>query len=172
MMKILLSLFFTLFLNISAHAGPDSWPWGSEMPFPWKGIQGTWSFKSDEQMYYMAFKVVRNSTGSNQLELVLYQANNCKVVADGGGFEDSDLGDHVVRGMLKSPKGIVRLMTIHVFSDSTMKEIYGEDWSPEGKRSKSYTVLNVSSTDTDHFETYQLEKIHTNPYGVCPFKKR
>jgi hypothetical protein len=170
MMKLLLTGLLVLFTSFPTFAGPgDNWPWGSEMPFPWRGIQGTWSFYSEGSLVYMSFKVVKNRSGTNQLEMTLYQSDTCKVIAEGGGFEDYD---HVVRGVLRSPKGAVRLMTIHAFSDNTMKEIYGQDWEPQGKRSRSYTVLNVSSYDVVEVETFQLQKVSTSPTGMCPLKKR
>lgn len=170
MMRVLLTILLTLFTSMASFGGPgDNWPWGAEMPFPWRGSQGTWSFTSNGQLTYITFKTIKNDSGSNQLQMVIYQGVNCAVVADGGGFEEED---HVVRGVLRSPKGNVRLMTLHVFSDSTMKEIYGDDWQPQFKRSSSYTVLNVSSYDATHVESYQLQKVHSSPYGICPKKKR
>lgn len=168
MMRYLLSILFVLMIAVTGKADPDSWPWGAEMPFPWRGIQGTWAFYIDNDLTYMGLRTVRNTKGFNQLEMTLYQGKTCKVLSSGAGFEE----ERIVRGMILNPKGYAHMVTIHVFSDATMKAINGDSWQPSIKRSKTYTVLNLSTVDYDFTETYELQKVHYSPFGICPQKKR
>ena len=86
MMKWMLRLIFVVLFVVSAKADPDVWPFGSEMPFPWRGIQGTWAFTKDQKSMYMTFKVIKSSMGFNQLDMNLYD-DECRVLAKGRGFE-------------------------------------------------------------------------------------
>lgn len=162
-MRLILSLAFAVLVSLTTKADPDSWPWGAEMPFPWKGIQGTWAFYLDNNLTYIGFKTIRNNKGSNQLEMILYQGKSCKMIADGKGFEDG----RVVTGMIVTTKGDIHVLTIHVFSDETMRLIHGDDWKPALQRSKTYTVMNVTDFSTDKTETFELRKVNYSPYGIC-----
>lgn len=169
MMKFLFSIIFVLTIAMAGKAEPgDNWPWGAEMPFPWKGIQGTWAFYVNNELTYIGLRTIRTTRGTNQLEMTMYQGKTCRELSSGAGFEE----ENIVRGMMLYPKGYAHMVTIHVFSDETMKQMNGQDWKPSFKRSKTYTVLNLSTVDYDSTETYELQKVHYSPYGICPQKKR
>ena len=169
MMKWMLRLIFVVLFVVSAKADPDVWPFGSEMPFPWRGIQGTWAFTKDQKSMYMTFKVIKSSMGFNQLDMNLYD-DECRVLAKGRGFEADG---NWVKGLMTNQNGAADLaVSVHVFSDATMKDMYGESWHPEGKRSNTYTVINLTSYITNKTEVFQLEKKSYSPNTICIQKKK
>jgi hypothetical protein len=165
-MRFLLAVMMCLGMSLPGHTDPgDTWPWGAEIPFPWKGIQGTWSVHIGDHLIYFSFRTVQSSNGSNQLEVIEYQGGSCQVLAHGGGFEE----ERVVRGMILDGKN-AKNITIHVFSESALK--YGRDEALSFRKSKTYTVLNISGLNDENTEVYELHKVHNNPTGICPKKKR
>jgi len=168
-MRIFLAILMSLGISFSGQADPgDGWPWGAEMPFPWKGIQGTWSVKIDGQLNYFSFRTVQSVNGTNQLEVIQYSGRKCKILGHGGGFEE----ERVVRGLIltgQEPKNI----TIHVFSEAALK--YGRDSDEstsfrKSKTAKTYTVMNLSGIGQENSEAYELRKVHSSPTGICPQK--
>jgi hypothetical protein len=164
-MRILLAILMCVGISFAGKADPgDHWPWGAEMPFPWKGIQGTWAVYLDGQLTYFAFRTIHSNKGANQLDMIQYDSR-CQIIAYGGGFEDED---RIVRGLFLAKKG-AQDITIHVFSESALKNANKEtprDRDKE-KAEKTYTVMNIGALGSEDVATLQLHKVHTSPYGVC-----
>jgi len=180
-MRILLAILMCVGISFSGKADPgDHWPWGAEMPFPWKGIQGTWSVYFNHQLIYFSFRTIQSKNGANQLQIVQYDGRSCQILASGGGFEE----ERVVRGMVLMNGHSAKNITIHVFSEAAMNAAaasYGkenrEEYDTEyqgaaSRRDKTYTVLSVGGLNDEDSQSYQLQKVHASPTGICPQKKR
>ncbi|PIS10882.1 MAG: hypothetical protein COT73_06950 [Bdellovibrio sp. CG10_big_fil_rev_8_21_14_0_10_47_8] len=159
-------LIITTAISLQVSAGQtfrdpgDTWPWGYEMPFPWKGIQGTWETEIQGRTVYLSFQTVRSTGSKNQLGIVQYDAKTCEVLARGRGFEDNK----VVTAALVGRAGYLN-MTVHVFGSEDLKAndgVYTDDGS------KTVTVMKLSPWGLpDRFESYQLYKLTSNPEAVC-----
>lgn len=119
----------------------DNWPWGYEMDFTWRGIEGTYIYQKEDNdpSYFLTVEVLRGAGRNNRLEISM-RDEDCHLLAKGAGVRTGN----VVHGALLEVKTNNQLeMTIHVFSDATMRKARGEEWDPVGKRLRSYTVLNL-----------------------------
>lgn len=94
---------------------PVPWPWGLEQPFPWPDIQGIWKVVDADFTSYFALKVVRvKATGERQLIVRQIDADSCKVVATGVGY---DL-QRVVRAQMTSVQsGVAYRIALRAFSE-------------------------------------------------------
>ena len=166
-MRILLAIVMCLGISFSGKADPgDHWPWGAEMPFPWKGIQGTWAVYLNNKLTYFSFRTVLSKNGTNQLEIVQYDGCSCQVIAHGGGFEE----ERIVRGLVLT-EGEAKNITIHVFSETAMKS-GRQEMVQRARKEKTYTVMNMSGMNDENTESYQLVKVNASPTGICSDRKR
>lgn len=83
------------------------WPWGSECPFPWREIEGTFMVKKGKGGPYsghvMEFTVIESpKDGVNYLEINEYDSKG-KPYASGKGFTQKD--KRLVRGLLTTADG-------------------------------------------------------------------
>ena len=137
------------------------------MPFPWKGIQGTWSAYIGDDPMLFAFKIVQKSGGTNQLDVVQYDGRTCEMLAYGDGFEEAD---RVVHGMILTHGG-AKNITIHRFSEEALKLAKTED-NESKRRQKTYTVMNISDFfDAETSQVLELRKVHSSPTGICASKR-
>ncbi len=147
----LVALFLSFSLNVSAGPGGDAFPWGSEMPFPWKGIQGTWMTEIDGSEALVTFKVKRTQEGSRQLEIAIIDAKSCKVVASGLGFESGKLVVAMVSGGGRSSR-----VTVHAFRESDLRAAEGRR---EYKTNSMVAVMSVSPVIKGEKTGYELVKV-------------
>lgn len=154
----LLGIVFAFSLQVSAGPG-DHFPWGSELPFPWKGIQGTWSTNIEGTEALVSFKIVRSEEGSRQLRISIIHADSCKVVAIGAGYEDGKVVKAIMSG-----GGRASRVTVHAFRESDLR-------AAEGKREyKSNAVVAVMSIATMvgvEKVGYELVKVSNDPKASC-----
>lgn len=138
----------------------DAWPWGAELPFPWKGIQGTWVARIEGETIYFRFVTVRSSQGFNQLQVTQHD-ERCRVMANGAGYET----DRVVKALMVGPAGTFNL-TVHVFRQSDVLKESKNGILATAPRSRTATVLNLiplgGSGVSTRF-TYQLYKVDSDP---------
>lgn len=144
----------------------DVFPWGLELPFPWRGIQGVWTAGVDGQQVYLSFRTVKAGNLGNQLRIIMYNPTNCNIVATGAGFEE----DRVVTAVMTGAQGSFS-MTVHVFKESDMR-LMSKKVSPDAKQAdnnKTVTVLKVSSSDNvvGPDVAYELTKISGDYNSIC-----
>lgn len=142
---------FIFALCLQASAGPgDHFPWGSEMPFPWKGIQGTWSTRINETEALVSFKIVKTDEGSRQLKITIIDAESCKVVAVGAGYEDG----RVVRAFM-SGGGRASRVTVHAFRESDLRNQQRSQY----KSNSMIAVMSVTPISGGEKVGYELVKV-------------
>lgn len=142
----------------------DVFPWGLELPFPWRGIQGVWTTEMGGKPVYFSFKTVKSGSFGNQLRIVEFNPTNCEVIAKGGGFEE----DRVVTAIMNSTEGSFT-MTVHVFRESDMS-ISRQVPKPRdtAEDNKTVTVLKLNSNDGVSTEVaYELIKVSADINSVC-----
>ncbi len=142
----------------------DAFPWGFELPFPWRGIQGVWTTEMGGKPVYFSFKTVKSGSFGNQLGIVEINPANCTVIAKGGGFEE----DRVVTAIMNSIDGSFT-MTVHVFRESDMS-IARQIPKPkiDDPTDKTVTVLKLNSNDGVSTEVaYELTKVSADINSVC-----
>lgn len=147
----------------------DAWPWGFEVPFPWKGIQGTWAAELDGCLTYYTFKVVKNNSKENVLQIKQFDPDDCKLISRGAGYEDSRV---VTAGMTGRKTGPYNF-TVHVFKASDLKLIDDGDSQRTRKLAatpKNVTVMTVSPIGSKERKSHQLFKIDSDPEAFCPLK--
>ena len=141
----------------------DAWPWGSEMPFPWRGIKGTWLAKAPGVSTYFTFKKVMVADGINQLQVKQFDAKSCRLLSNGVGYEE----DRVVKAVLMSRNNAFEL-TVHVFRTADLKNMVGRRLIERAMDSKTATVMSMTSlSNLDEQMTVELEKIDVDPAGIC-----
>lgn len=88
---------------LTAHPSDNTvpWPWGAEMPFPWSFVQGVWFARQGEFESYFVFRIVKQKSGINQLEVKQVDPINCEVIASGVGYEQN----RVVRAQMSMLSG-------------------------------------------------------------------
>lgn len=143
----------------------DAFPWGFELPFPWRGIQGIWMTEMGGKPVYFSFKTVKAGSFGNQLRIIEYNPVNCNIIARGGGFEE----DRVVTAIMNGVDGTFT-MTVHVFRESDMS--LARQMRPvskmENPNDKTVTVLKMNSSDGVSPEVaYELAKVSTDINSVC-----
>lgn len=139
----------------------DAFPWGNELPFPWRGIQGTWQTSIDGCAAYFSFKPVKTTSGVNQLQVIQYNPNTCAVVARGVGFE----GTRVVSAVLTDNRRHDFNVTVHVFNRADLRSGNMIAFAA----AKTVTVMNISPLGSaEDLTSHELEKISTDPKGICP----
>ena len=169
-MRKLLIGFAILLATAVSHAsstelrGPgDAWPWGLEVPFPWRGIQGSWNAKIGDSNYYFRFVSVHSNNGINQLQVTQYSGLNCGVVANGIGYEQN----RVVKAVMVGEGGSFN-MTVHVFRQADLKDLKVPPNFVEIQGAKTVTVMNISSMKGPVVrETYQLTKMEADIAAFC-----
>jgi hypothetical protein len=169
-MRILIAFMMCLGISLAGIASPgDAWPWGAEMPFPWKGIQGTWSVFINDQPVLFSFKTIQSGDGTNQLSVHQYDGRTCELLAFGNGFEEKEQ-ERVVRGMILTPNG-AKNFTIHRFSEAALKMAKEGD-SETKRRQKTYTVMNITDFfDIEDAQVVELRKVHSSSTGICTTKQ-
>lgn len=74
------------------------WPWGSECPFPWTKIEGTWTVRKDDSQEKFTFEVTGTwENGTNVLEVRRYDGKG-RLIGVGEGI--SPKGERVVRAVM------------------------------------------------------------------------
>jgi len=162
----LLSGFNTQASEVVRRDPGDAFPWGAEMPFPWKGIQGTWMANINGQTNYFSFQVVKYNDGVNQLQVKQF-TGNCEFESHGAGYEQN----RVVRAMMVGEYGAFNL-TVHVFRHADLKQT-DEQGKLMDRTGRTVTVMKISpmSNTTEkgaERRTYQLIKMSKDPCGICP----
>jgi hypothetical protein len=79
------------------------WPWGSECPFPWREIEGTWMVKGEDNSFFngnsLTFDVKKEDDGVKVLEIAQFD-REANLRARGNGFSEKD--KRVVKGIMTS----------------------------------------------------------------------
>jgi hypothetical protein len=162
--KFILGLFvflFTLSLQVSAGGG-DAFPWGSELPFPWKSIQGTWSTEIEGIQAYVIFKVVRpEAAGSRQLKINIVDADTCRVIAVGAGYEDNRIVKAIVTGGNRASQ-----ITVHAFREADVRAQTRN--SNNYKENSQVTIMSsVPINSSQKRSAYELVKISSDFRPPC-----
>ena len=156
MLGLIIVLFSSGF-TVNADPG-DAFPWGSEMPFPWKGIQGTWMTTIGDADAYVIFKVVRTENNSRTLKINIVDAVSCKWIAAGAGYEDGRIVKAIVTNGTMSSK-----VTVHVFRHSDVRT------KMQARANAPVTIMSVSAMNAGaEKETYELVKVSTEMRPTCP----
>ena len=163
MKKFIVSLVGALLsFSLIASAGPggDSFPWGSELPFPWKGIQGNWIINIEGVDAYVIFKVLRSeSLGSRQLRISIIDRETCRVIAVGAGYEDG----RIIKAILTSGSRASQV-TVHVFRESDLKNQSRQSY----KAYSQVTIMSVVSlTGSQEKMAYELTKVGNDLRPTC-----
>ncbi|MFP5518798.1 MAG: hypothetical protein ACLGGX_02765 [Bdellovibrionia bacterium] len=148
-MIVLGSLVVSTLASAQASRDGDSWvpwPWGLEAPFPWRDIHGLWSVTDDGQTTYFGFKIVREkTTKGRQLFVKQMDADGCKVVATGVGYEN----DNIISAVMSGTNGIFKL---------TLRAFAAEDSPVPPAQTKfqmnSVMVLTIDNLDWDGQEIH------------------
>lgn len=150
-------------------AGPiDSWPWGSEIPFPWKGIQGVWVAEIDGCASYFTFKVVKNEGETDRI-LRVFQVNpvTCAVLAKGVGYGENKV---VTAVMVKSaPKRGSYELKVHAFKEVDVKSEQHSrktDFIAASNRNVTVLTINPMGRPKD-LVSYKLYKVQADTSLVC-----
>ncbi len=161
MKKFMMGMLGIIFaLSLQATAGPgDHFPWGSEMPFPWRGIQGTWSTQIGETEALVSFKIVKTDEGSRQLRISIIDAESCKVVAIGAGYEDG----RIVKAFM-SGGGRASRVTVHAFREADLRAAEGRK---EYKANAMVAVMSVTPISGGEKVGYELVKVSNETKATC-----
>lgn len=137
----------------------DAFPWGSELPFPWRGIQGTWQTNIGGCVSYFSFKP-KTAAGVKQLKVTQYDPITCQIVSEGVGFES----DRVVKAVMNDKRGKTFRLTIHVFSPADVRDGNGLKYAY-----RNVTVMNMGplGATEDERTSHELEKLSTDPKEIC-----
>lgn len=139
----------------------DTFPWGCEVPFPWRRIQGTWQTQIDGVKAYFSFRTIKTSPEGNQLQIIQYNPITCVVESKGVGFEDI----RVVSAIMTDNSRQSLSVTVHVFNRADLKN---STVSTLKNIQDTVTVMNISPLgSTDGVNSYELEKISSDPNDFC-----
>lgn len=164
--SLMLVLAFEAIAKIEIRRDPgDAWPWGAEVPFPWKGIQGVWKTEIDGKTVYFSFRTLRAVNSVKQLQIAEYLSSSCELIAHGAGYEEDD---RVVNAlMIDRRSGQTFDMSVHVFRQADLKGTKNPQYT-EVPGAKTVTVMNIGPTGRHReWESYQLHKVASNPAAVC-----
>ncbi len=78
---------------MSEHAKPMDfvpYPWGTELPFPWRNVQGMWMANIGNTQTYYIFEVVGHYSTDKQLMIKQYDAKTCGIISIGVGVESEN----------------------------------------------------------------------------------
>ncbi len=141
--------------------GGDYWPWGKEIDFPWKAIQGFWgAYDKSGCTTYFLFKVLTQYQ-ERILTVEQYDARTCKLIGRGIGYERN----RVVRARFTGEKGDFDLR-IHVFKESDILEGSGRLQTPS--LSKLVTVMSMSPAGNPaQVGILQIFKVGSDPSINC-----
>lgn len=138
----------------------DAFPWGCELPFPWRQIQGTWQTDVDGVKTYFSFRTIKTSPEGNQLQIIQYDPTTCVAISTGSGFE----GIRVVSAFMTDNTSQNFNVTVHVFNRADVRTC--DKARPEA--SETVTVITMSPLGSmDGINSYELEKISQDPKGFC-----
>ncbi len=134
--------------------GEVPWPWGSELPFPWESIAGTWSAENEKFYTWFSFEVYPSQNGANPLIRVRQVDPLTRTeVASGIGFEDNKIVKAYMVG-----KDSRYFISVRAYRTDT-------DHGPA--LTNSVTVLSISSAGTSGDFMYHLvlSKLSDKPIG-------
>lgn len=121
---------------------PDVLPWGNELPFPWKGIQGTWVAQSADcsERYFFTFKPLNSANAERLLLVSLYSYDglSCQKLGHGPGYEHNKVVISVINGPNLKPTEV----KVHVFKGSDLRKT--EKDLTTGANTRNVTVLTLS----------------------------
>lgn len=145
-------------LAVHTQDHPVPWPWGSEMPFPWTIVQGVWFAKQNEFQSYYTFRIVKQKSGLNQVEVKQVDPVTCEVIATGVGFEEN----RVMRAQMsvRGGGGAYRLF-LRAFSTKRVPPGVKIDAKPVNDQ---YVVLSVIPFDASKTVSIPMQLI-TNRLG-------
>ncbi len=143
--------------------GVNPWPWGSELTFPWTGIEGVWQATELTCGNLFMFEVVRDSKGTKIVNVYEYDPVRCIAVATGKGFESRK----VVRAVMTGEKGPYQL-TIHAFkaTDLRSKSKYQSLIDDQVLVMRMRPLTSSGRLSTKSFSS-QLEKVARQPTMIC-----
>lgn len=97
---------------------PTPFPWGTELPFPWNDIRGTWWAQQENFGSYFTFRVVSShADGLNKLRVRQIDGETCKQIAVGVGIEGAD---RVVRVQMSGEDERVYRLSVRAFDANRM----------------------------------------------------
>lgn len=117
-MKKILSILL-LFSTAQAgnfYGGETPFPWGREILFPWRQIEGNWNVEKDSTQSRFSFDVVHNhEDGVRVVHVAMYDEQG-QVYARGSGVAGQDA--RIVRAIMSSVTGNTFLLFVRAFRDS------------------------------------------------------
>lgn len=148
-----------LFLSLSAAAfgaqdgvvdirgGDKPFPWGTEAPFPWKSIEGTWASEEMADVVFV-FKIIRQDKGTRYLQVAVIDVETGKSLAEGVGVARRN--DRIVRSRVKSTTGAEFYILLSNYQrkdpDGTVTE-------------ETYLTLRPISNDPKKDRSYYIQKL-------------
>jgi|SRR6185312_4621320 len=142
--------------------GHETWPWGMEAPFPWRGIQGIWMANVNGCSTYFTFKNLKNSDNEKILQIHEIDPTTCTSISKGAGYEEA----RVVTAVMIGKDGTYN-MKVHSFRESDVIEANNKEYSSSASN-KVVTVMTVNPVNVPTpVGTYQLYKVSADPDDVC-----
>lgn len=144
--------------------GVNPWPWGSELTFPWTGIEGTWREQGTSCGSLYSFSILKDSKGARIVSVYEYDPHQCKVISAGRGVEQKK----VVRAFMTGSTGPYQL-TIHAFRHSDLNSKKGTDvyLVPDPVMVMRKRQLRTDGRPSSKSYAFQLERVDKSPDMVC-----
>jgi hypothetical protein len=132
--------------------GPQPWPWGYELDFPWNKVNGAYTVDNCESTFFVVnshiYHARKGHPARRVVSLKQYDAKTCKLVAQGEGIEYH----HVVSVVMKGEQSFV--VGLHAFQGARGKE-------PE-------LVMSLGLTDTPSDQSgVRLKKVREDWPCFC-----
>lgn len=136
--------------------GEVPFPFGTEIPFPWRSMQGIWATQSREVDALFSFQVQLDDRGVKVLSVIHLDRVTRRVIGQGAGFANSE--QKVVRAVMRATDGTNYLIFVRVFKDLYKKSAL----------SRNSTVLTFRSLTRPEQEDQHmlLRKVSTKPFVV------
>lgn len=146
------------------------WPWGSEIPFPWRGIEGTWVAEAGECFRFYAFEILKNEAdGERILNVRHFDPNTCHTYSTGIGYQQGK----IVKAVMNGDEGAYELK-VHVFKEADVKAREAKEKgnctasTVQPLASKNVTVMTTNPMGKPRKRlSYRLLKYDDNPYALC-----
>ncbi len=146
----------TQFNYAETWGGEVPFPFGTEIPFPWRSMQGIWATQNHAMDALFSFQVQLDDSGVKVLRVIHLDRATRRVVGQGAGFANSE--QKVVRAVMRAMDGTSYLIFVRVFKDLNKKSA----------ASHNSTVLTFRSLTLPDKEDQHmlLRKVSAKPYGV------
>ena len=182
-MRLVVSLFLGLAFSVSALgvnlcggeekiSGGDGrpWPWGNEVQFDWKNLQGLWQTTTSDCNSFFVFEIVKDPSDANGdliVKITQYDPNSCTIVSRGIGY----LRDRYLYAQMNR-KGQGYNLTVHAFKEADM--LVSKSISPlhsattNGKVALALALFPVGKWSQR--ASYEIKKLDSVARMACPIR--